>query len=431
MSNLFNNGMFYFPNFGGPRTSPDSGIQENQQEQNAGSYQQSKMQSDVYADGADREKSQQNENLSQMQEFDQDCGRWGEQQDFEYETERCAWQEETSQCSCEAVMPSCEPSGCCEGQMENCGCYGEGTPSCPCEEPAENCGCYGEGMQSCPCGEPVRNSGCYGEGMQSCLCEEPAENCGCPCYRLTGSYACCCIKGDTGAAGPRGERGAAGPRGERGPAGPQGEIGYTGPQGVTGPQGEQGVTGPQGPQGEPGCRGCTGPQGPTGARGERGCMGPQGPTGARGERGCTGPQGPQGEPGCMESASFASFADQNCCVSENGYLPMTAVITDTTGKIQSDSQCSVLLRPGYYSICYFVQTRIKNPGFMQIIPVMNGQQQPCYMGYQETNYCDEAAVITRSFIVEVTELCSLSFAYWCRGEATCMNTNITIERLYR
>lgn len=339
MSNLFNNGMFYFPNFGGPRTSPDSGVQENQREQNVGSYQQSNMQRDAYTDGADREKSQQNENLSQKEEFEQDCGRWGEQQDFGYETERCEWKEEASQCSCEAVMPSCEPSGCCEGQMENCGCYGEGTPSCP--------------------------------------CEEPAENCGCPCYRLTGSYACCCIKGDTGAAGPRGERG---------PAGPQGEIGYTGPQGVTGPQGEQGVTGPQ---------------------------------------------GPQGEPGCMESASFASFADQNCCVSENGNLPMTAVITDTTGKIQSDSQCSVLLRPGYYSICYFVQTRIKNPGFMQIIPVMNGQQQPCYMGYQETNYCDEAAVITRSFIVEVTELCSLSFVYWCRGEATCMNTNITVERLYR
>ena len=70
-----------------------------------------------------------------------------------------------------------------------------------------------------------------------------------------------CIKGATGATGPKGDTGATGPQGLQGP---KGDTGATGPQG---PKGDTGATGPQGPKGDTGATGPQGPQGATGATG--------------------------------------------------------------------------------------------------------------------------------------------------------------------
>lgn len=215
-------------------------------------------------------------------------------------------------------------------------------------------------------------------------CKEPSER-------------CCCQgpPGKSGPIGPPGEPGPMGPRGPQGPSGCQGERGMTGPQGVTGPQGLQGVTGPQGPAGQQGCR------------------------------------GPMGPAGFTQNSVFAAFAKQDILMPENALLPFKTTVPDVTGNILPQTECSVMLSSGYYSIYYYVASRIKKPGFMEVIPMLDGKAQPTFAGTAATKSQDESVQISREFIIEIPYSTLLDIEWKCTENASRVNMNVNIVKLCR
>lgn len=191
------------------------------------------------------------------------------------------------------------------------------------------------------------------------------------------------------------EPGPMGPKGEPGPPGCPGERGATGPQGVTGPQGPQGATGPMGPKGEPGER------------------------------------GPAGPPGHSQNSVFASFLDSELFLPESATIPLKLDIPDTTGNISLCGKHSVLLKPGYYSIYYYMSTAMNRPGFINLVPVFNDCMQPVYGEYAATKKRMESIELSRYFLVEIPDTSPLFFN-WHSSESTCkINMNIIIQKLCR
>ncbi len=195
--------------------------------------------------------------------------------------------------------------------------------------------------------------------------------------------------------GPCGDPGPMGPRGEPGPPGCPGERGETGPQGVTGPQGPQGVTGPMGPRGE------------------------------------TGPRGPAGPPGYPQNNTFASFSGQELIIPESANLSLKIDIPDITQNISLCNNDTILLAPGYYTICYYLSTTMKKHGFIKLTPILNDCEKTEYTGYSEATKRKEMLAISRYFIIEISSTSTLSFA-WYSSTSTCeINMNLSIEKLYR
>ena len=214
-------------------------------------------------------------------------------------------------------------------------------------------------------------------------CEEPASQ------WLSGELSL------SGCPGERGETGPQGPRGEPGPPGCPGERGETGPQGVTGPQGPQGATGPQGPRGEPGAR------------------------------------GPAGPPGYPQNSVFASFLGQEIFLPEEASLPLKVDIPDITQNISLCNDYTVMLTPGYYAICYYISTVMKRHGFIKLTPIFNGCAQKAYGAYAETVRRKEMLVVTRYFIVKISNASTMFFTWESSAGASRINMNLSIEKLGR
>ena len=212
---------------------------------------------------------------------------------------------------------------------------------------------------------------------------------------------------------------------EPGPPGPKGDPG---PRGCPGAQGEQGPPGPkgeQGPQGCPGERGETGPQGVTGPQGPQGVTGPQGP---RGESGACGPPGP---PGYSQNSIFAAFLGQELLLPQSASLPLHADIPDITGNISVCNDESLLLTPGCYAISYYISATLKKYGFIKLTPVWNDCEQTVYASCAEAAKRSELLVLSRYFIMEVSGTSTMRFAWEASPDASGINMNLTIEKLYR
>lgn len=216
--------------------------------------------------------------------------------------------------------------------------------------------------------------------------------------------------------GPPGDPGPQGPRGEPGPQGPQGEPGEIGPQG---PRGNPGPQGTPGERGEPGPQGVTGPQGPQGA------TGPQGP------QRDPGPRGPAGPPGYPQYNIFATFSGQELILPENARFPLRADIPDTTQNIFLCDNDSIELAPGCYVFSYYISAAAKRHGFIKLTPVFQDCPQTAYAAYAETAKRRETLIASRYFIVEIQDASTLFFAWESSAEASRINMNMSIQKLYR
>ncbi len=191
------------------------------------------------------------------------------------------------------------------------------------------------------------------------------------------------------------EPGPMGQRGEPGPCGPQGERGKTGPQGVTGPQGPQGATGPMGPKGDPGA------------------------------------QGPQGPPGYPQNSVFASFINAETLLPEEILLPLNTHIPDPSGNISLHDSCSIILKPGYYTIYYHLSTTAKSSGAIELMPFFNDSNQSLYAECINVEKRNELVKLSRYFIVETHDDTSLQFTWSSSVNTTRTTMNIIIQKLNR
>ncbi len=207
---------------------------------------------------------------------------------------------------------------------------------------------------------------CCGESRSMNPEEKPEQLC-CP-GRCEGLVQ----PGPPGCPGERGEPGPQGPRGEPGPPGCPGERGEIGPQGVTGPQGPQGATGPQGPRGEPGVR------------------------------------GPAGPPGYPQNSVFASFLGGELIMQEHTKLTLETDIPDPTQNISLCSDYSVLLAPGYYTVCIYLSVETKKRGCIRLTPVLNDSQQTVFTSYAESAKRKEMLTLSRYFMIEIPSTSELS-----------------------
>lgn len=216
-----------------------------------------------------------------------------------------------------------------------------------------------------------------------------------------------------------------GPPGDPGPPGPQGKPGPKGPKGEQGEIGPQGPRGNPGPQGDPGERGEPGPQGVTGPQGPQGATGPQGP------QGDPGPRGPAGPPGYPQYSIFAAFSGQEPTLPENARFPLKTDIPDTTRNISLCGNDSIELSPGYYVFCYHISAATKRHGFIKLTPVFQGCPQTAYAAYAETARRRETLAVSRYFIAEIQDASTLYFIWESSAEASLINMNMSIQKLYR
>lgn len=225
--------------------------------------------------------------------------------------------------------------------------------------------------------------------------------------------------------------GPQGPKGEPGPQGAKGEPGSQGPKGDPGIPGERGEPGPQGARGEPGPPGCPGERGETGPQGVTGPQGPQGVTGPMGPMGEQGPMGPAGPPGYPQNHIFASFSGHELFLPESARLPLNNDIPDITGNISLNNNNSVILTPGFYAIYFYISTMTKKHGLIKLTPICNECEQTIYTTCAETAKRKETLAISRYFIMEISDVSTLSFAWYSSAEASEIRMNLTIEKLCR
>lgn len=116
------------------------------------------------------------------------------------------------------------------------------------------------------------------------------------------------------------------------------------------------------------CYGSTGPTGPAGPTGTTGPTGPTGPTGA------TGATGPAGADAVSAYAQFGTTATQQ---SNNEALPITALITDSTGNIGLSTN-TITLTAGRYLVSYHIRADGTTSGTYGATPTLNGVSLPLY-----------------------------------------------------
>lgn len=248
----------------------------------------------------------------------------------------------------------------------------------------------------------------YSENHHRDYCSEYCEDCESSCPPPSEGSVC--------QQGPPGDPGPQGPKGDPGPQGPKGEQGEIGPQG---PRGNPGPQGAAGERGEPGPQGVTGPQGPPGA------TGPQGP------QGDPGPRGPAGPPGYPQYNIFATFSGQDSTLPDNARFPLKTDIPDTTRNISLCGSDSIELAPGYYVFCYHISAATKRHGFIKLTPVFQDCPQTAYAAYAETARRRETLAVSRYFIAEIQDASTLYFTWESSAEASLINMNMSIQKLYR
>lgn len=152
---------------------------------------------------------------------------------------------------------------------------------------------------------------------------------------------------------------------------------------------------------------------------------------ARGEPGPMGPRGEPGPPGYPQNSIFASFWNSDCFLPENTRLPLKADISDPSGNISLRGCHSIILKPGYYTIYYYISTVLKSPGNVMLIPVFNDSKQTVYAEYAAVKKRNEPVKLARYFLTEIHNTSPLFFTWYSSACTSKTNLNIIIQKLNR
>lgn len=158
------------------------------------------------------------------------------------------------------------------------------------------------------------------------------------------------------------------------------------------------------------------------------CFCEPGPMGPRGEPGVRGPVGPPGYP---QNSVFASFLNTEIFIQENSRIPLKVDIPDPSGNISLLGYHSIVLKPGYYTVYYYISTTMKAPGTIKLIPVFNDCKQSAYAEYATIKKRNEPVKLSRYFIAGIHNSSSLFFTWHSSASTSRTNMNIIIQKLNR
>ncbi len=158
------------------------------------------------------------------------------------------------------------------------------------------------------------------------------------------------------------------------------------------------------------------------------CFCEPGPMGPRGEPGVRGPAGPPGYP---QNSVFASFLNTEIFIQENFRIPLKVDIPDPSGNISLLGYHSIVLKPGYYTVYYYISTTMKAPGIIKLIPVFNDCKQSAYAEYATIKKRNEPVKLSRYFIAGIHNSSSLFFTWHSSASTSRTNMNIIIQKLNR
>jgi len=158
------------------------------------------------------------------------------------------------------------------------------------------------------------------------------------------------------------------------------------------------------------------------------CFCEPGPMGPRGEPGVRGPAGPPGYP---QNSVFASFLNTEIFIQENSRIPLKVDIPDPSGNISLLGYHSIVLKPGYYTVYYYISTTMKAPGTIKLIPVFNDCKQSAYAEYATIKKRNEPVKLSRYFIAGIHNSSSLFFTWHSSTSTSRTNMNIIIQKLNR
>ena len=158
------------------------------------------------------------------------------------------------------------------------------------------------------------------------------------------------------------------------------------------------------------------------------CFCEPGPMGPRGEPGVRGPAGPPGYP---QNSVFASFLNTEIFIQENSRIPLKVDIPDPSGNISLLGYHSIVLKPGYYTVYYYISTTMKAPGTIKLIPVFNDCKQSAYAEYATIKKRNEPVKLSRYFIAGIHNSSSLFFTWHSSASTSRTNMNIIIQKLNR
>ncbi len=158
------------------------------------------------------------------------------------------------------------------------------------------------------------------------------------------------------------------------------------------------------------------------------CFCEPGPMGPRGEPGVRGPAGPPGYP---QNSVFASFLNTEIFIQENSRIPLKVDIPDPSGNISLLDYHSIVLKPGYYTVYYYISTTMKAPGTIKLIPVFNDCKQSAYAEYATIKKRNEPVKLSRYFIAGIHNSSSLFFTWHSSTSTSRTNMNIIIQKLNR
>ena len=148
--------------------------------------------------------------------------------------------------------------------------------------------------------------------------------------------------------------------------------------------------------------------------------------GPRGEPGVRGPAGPPGYP---QNSVFASFLNTEIFIQENSRIPLKVDIPDPSGNISLLGYHSIVLKPGYYTVYYYISTTMKAPGTIKLIPVFNDCKQSAYAEYATIKKRNEPVKLSRYFIAGIHNSSSLFFTWYSSASTSRTNMNIIIQKL--
>lgn len=158
------------------------------------------------------------------------------------------------------------------------------------------------------------------------------------------------------------------------------------------------------------------------------CFCEPGPMRPRGEPGVRGPAGPPGYP---QNSVFASFLNTEIFIQENFRIPLKVDIPDPSGNISLLGYHSIVLKPGYYTVYYYISTTMKAPGTIKLIPVFNDCKQSAYAEYATIKKRNEPVKLSRYFIAGIHNSSSLFFTWHSSASTSRTNMNIIIQKLNR
>ncbi len=158
------------------------------------------------------------------------------------------------------------------------------------------------------------------------------------------------------------------------------------------------------------------------------CFCEPGPMGPRGEPGV---RGPAGLPGYPQNSVFASFLNTEIFIQENFRIPLKVDIPDPSGNISLLGYHSIVLKPGYYTVYYYISTTMKAPGIIKLIPVFNDCKQSAYAEYATIKKRNEPVKLSRYFIAGIHNSSSLFFTWHSSASTSRTNMNIIIQKLNR